>query len=577
MKKQNLRDLPKFNDREFYPQGLPFADVKRLEETFDQLIGMEVSVDADAVEWLSRWRELDSLVDEESAIRHIESTLATDDPEVQKAFRYFNENVMPVVTVKYQDLKEKLLASRLLRQRIEAEAPVVLQKIETDKKLFRAENVPLQTEVQLLCAEYDQVSGAQSVEWQGKQITLTQLGREQEKLDRGVREAAWRAEWARRAVDADRLDALFDKMYALRQAQAKNAGFANYRDYVFLAKHRFDYGPAECMEFHEAIREAFVPTTRTLFKERKTRLGLSELRPWDQAVDMMGEAIIEPFNGVADLEQKIDSVFSRVDSELHGYYGTMRNHKLFDLANRKGKAPGGYQSFLAESRLPFIFMNSVGAQRDVFTLLHEAGHAFHSFLARHLDPFQISAPMEFCEVASMSMELMAMNELAKDFGADATKQLERSSLAAIPGLLLRIAMVDAFQHWIYTDPAGANAQARRAKWVELQKSYYPDINVSGLEAETGIAWHRILHIFQVPFYYVEYGIAQLGALQFWRRSDQDREDALTDYKRALSAGGTLGVKDLFRRANLEWPMQKSTCKTLANHLDGKLKAVLAAG
>lgn len=569
----NFRALPRYKDRMYYTE-LDWSQPESIREVFQSLVDMTVKTDDEAVEWLSRWRELDTITDNEGSIRYVEMTLATDDSSKSEAFQFFSQKISPIVSELSQGLRKKVLDTPILKTRLRKEAPLLIKKMEAATKIFRQENIELQTKLSDLSQDYQSISGAMTAEWDGETVTMQALMKELEGTDRDRREKSYTTASDRRLQDKEKLDGLFDKMMELRCQIAKNSGFENFRDYMFVAKNRFDYTPAECIEFHEAVQEYLVPISRTLAAERKKRLSLDSVRPWDGMVDLFGEEPIRPFENTGELIEKVGTVFKQFDGQLASYFETMRDHNMFDLDNRKGKAPGGYQALLDESRLPFIFMNAVGAKRDVMTLLHEAGHAFHSFLARDLDPFQISAPMEFCEVASMSMELMTNEKVEDVFGKDVSSQLHRGNVLGIPGSFASICMVDAFQHWLYTAPEGRNSEARHAKWLELTKLYTGGVDYSGLEERVGPSWHRILHIFEVPFYYIEYGIAQCGALQFWQKFEEDPELAIADYKAAMSAGGTLGLKELFARARMDWPMTKPAISKLATFLDSKVKGLI---
>lgn len=565
-----LRRLPSFRTREHFPQGLSWQDPQALRNAYQGLVDSDPQLDEDAVAWLGRWRELEAIVEQEYSIRYIATTCDTTDQNAAEALDFFDKNILPVALEFGQKVRKRFFGNSLLQRRLEAEAPRYFAKLAADFKIFHAENIPLSVESRGLSAEYDRLAGSLTVDWDGQNITLPRLAKEQEGADRKRREQAWRKEWERRAASKKEFDDNFDAQFARRVQMAKNSGFANFRDYAFVSKHRFDYSPEDCQLFHKAIKAAFVPLATDLGELRQQKLGLDSLRPWDMSVDLFGEALAPPFKDVQDLEAKVGRVFKDMDPELAAQYETISKHKLFDLANRPGKAPGGYQSFLAEAGLPFIFMNAVGSNRDLFTLLHESGHAFHSFQARHLDHFQVDAPMEFCEVASMSMEFMALPGLMKHFGENVANQGARANVLAVAPMLLRIAMIDSFQHWIYTSPEGADRAARSAKWLELHREYLPNLDITGVEELIAISWHKVLHIFQVPFYYVEYGVAELGALQFWRRYLENPSGALRSYKTALSLGGTMGPKDLFRRADLAWPMDMQVCRDLAAFLRLKL-------
>ena len=356
----------------------------------------------------------------------------------------------------------------------------------------------------------------------------------------------------------------------LRTHIAKNAGFENYRDYAFRRMGRFDYTPDDCVKFHQAVEDEVVPVLRELQAERRKQLGLEKLRPWDLAVDPMNRPPLKPFTQVGEMVSRTQNIFNRLDGELGGGFRQMQELRLLDLDNRKGKAPGGYQSTLSESRLPFIFMNAVGLQRDVETILHEAGHAFHALATRGEDlQAYRSAPIEFCEVASMSMELLG-NEFIEEFYSTAdAKRARRVHIEGVVGVFPWIATVDAFQHWIYTHPAHTR-EARRKAWLELMDRFGGDVDWSDFESARSNLWHRQLHIFLHPFYYIEYGIAQLGALQVWANSKRDKARALEDYKKSLALGGSRPLPELFRTAGCRFEFSGKTIQPLAKMLREEL-------
>jgi oligoendopeptidase F len=366
----------------------------------------------------------------------------------------------------------------------------------------------------------------------------------------------------RRLQEFEKFEEIFDKQIKLRQQIAKNAGFDNYRDYAFRRLGRFDYTPEDCAKFHDAVEKEIMPVVRELQAERRKKLKVEKLRPWDLSVDPLNRPPLKPFAQVGEMISRTQNIFNHLDEGLAEGFQRMQNLKLLDLANRKGKAPGGYQSTLAEARVPFIFMNAVGLQRDVETILHEAGHAFHALATRDEDLYAYrGAPIEFCEVASMSMELLG-NEFLEEFysSADANRA-RRTHLEGIIGIFPWIATVDAFQHWIYTHPGHTRA-ARAVAWLELMDRFGGDVDWSGYDQSRAYLWHRQLHIFLHPFYYIEYGIAQLGALQVWANSKRDKAKALHDYKSSLALGGSKPLPELFKAAGSPFEFSAKTIKPL---------------
>jgi len=434
-------------------------------------------------------------------------------------------------------------------------------------ELFRPENVALETEEAKLCQQYQKLSGSLTVNFRGSEKTLVQMGRFLEEPDRALRQEVWELVAKRRLQAAEKFDEIFDQLIELRERIGRNAGFKNYRDYAFRRLGRFDYTPADCARFNDAVAREVMPVVRELHADRRRQLGLDKLhpghlRPWDLAVDPQNRPPLKPFAEVDEMVSRTQKIFDRLDGELAGGFRLMQDLHLLDLDNRKGKAPGGYQQNLSEARVPFIFMNAIGQQRDVETILHEAGHAFHALAAKDEDLYAYrSAPIEFCEVASMSMELLG-NEFIEEFysAADANRA-RRVHLEGVAGVFPWIATVDEFQHWIYTHPGHSRAE-RATAWLELMDRFGGDVDWSGYEAARAHLWHRQLHIFIHPFYYIEYGIAQLGALQVWANSKRDKVKALADYKNSLALGGSRPLPELFAAAGCKFEFSATTIKPL---------------
>jgi oligoendopeptidase F len=523
--------------------------------------------------WLGDWSELNAALDEEATRRYIAMTCHTDNAEAEKAYLHFVEQIDPHTKPRQFALQQAFVKhpqrAALPRPRYEVFDRDTANQVE----LFRPENVPLETEEAKLGQQYQKLSGSLTVNFRGEEKTLIQMGRYLEETDRATREEAWKLVAERRLKEAATFDAQFDELSKLRGQLATNAGFSNYRDYAFRRLGRFDYTPADCERFHNAVEKEVVPLLRELQAERKRKLGVASLRPWDLSVDPLNRPPLKPFADVDEMVFRSQLIFNRIDDELAGGFQQMQDLKLLDLNNRKGKAPGGYQSTLAEARVPFIFMNSVGIQRDVETLLHEAGHAFHALATREEDLYAYrGSPIEFCEVASMSMELLG-NEFIEEFYNPAdSARARRTHLESIVSVLAWIATVDAFQHWIYTHPGHAHAE-RDAAWVNLHQRFNGDVDWNGFAAERARLWHRQLHIFLYPFYYIEYGIAQLGALQVWVNSKRDRKQALTDYKRALALGNSRPLPELFAVAGCKFEFSEATVRPLTQMIREQLKAM----
>ncbi len=522
----------------------------KIDPYFQELTGRTLTPDTLSA-WMKDWTRLAHLVYESFSRLYIATTLDTTDEEAQKRFHTFLEEVRPQAQAADQKLKEKLLDSGL-------EPPegfdIPMRNMRAEAALFREENLPLLTEEQKRHTEYDVIIGAQTVEWEGEEVTLTQLGPVYQEPDRDRREKAWRLSASRRLQDREAINALWGQYMGLRKQIAANAGYEEYRSYAWQDRQRFAYTPADSMAFCDAIEEVVVPAAKRIYERRQQRLGVDVLRPWDLSVDPHNRPALKPFEDPAELEAKVSGMFHKIDPALGEYFDVMRNEGLLDLDNRKGKAPGAYCDAFPVARRPFIFENAVGMHGDVVTLLHEAGHAFHVFATVDLPYHQLqNVPMEFAEVASMTMEYLGAPYLVESEGGFYTPQeAARARIEHLEDAICfwpYMAVVVAFQHWVYenheaaSDPANCDAQ-----WVELWDRFMQGVDWTGLEVEKETGWQRKLHIHQVPFYYIEYGLAQLGAVQIWANSLKDQAAALSSYRKALSLGGAATLPQLFETA-----------------------------
>jgi oligoendopeptidase F len=567
--------------RRFVPQKIDLGDWPQIAPLFDQLEKRAPKIEAAAEleQWLFDWSELSAALDEESSRRYIAMTCHTDNADAEKAYLHFVEHVEPQLKPR-QFALEKIYVTHLLRDELLEPGDVGIagtryeifnRDVKNHVELFRPENVALETEEAKLSQRYQKLIGAQTVNFRGEEKTLVQMGRYLEEPDRALRQEAWELVVKRRLQDADKCEEIFDQLISLRTQIAKYAGFENYRDFMFRKMGRFDYTPDDCAKFHDAVEKEIVPAVREIQNERKRQLKLEKLRPWDLAVDPQNRPALKPFAEVGEMVSRMQKIFDRLDGELAKNFRQMQDLKLLDLDNRKGKAPGGYQSTLNEARVPFIFMNAIGLQRDVETLLHEAGHAFHAQATRDEDLYAYrGAPIEFCEVASMAMELLG-NEFLEEFYPTAeANRARKTHLEGIIGFFPWMAVVDAFQHWIYTHASHTRAE-RKAAYLQLMDRFGGDVDFSGYEEMRAHSWHRQLHIFIHPFYYVEYGIAQLGALQVWANSRRDKVKALNDYKKSLAFGGSRPLPELFSAAGCKFQFDAATIKPLIQLANSELK------
>jgi len=583
--------------RAFLPPTIDLGDWAPIQSQFDELErrAPQIKSAAELEKWLLDWSELNAALDEESSRRYIAMTCHTDSAEAEQAYLHFIERVEPQIKPRQFVLEKIYIAHPLRAGLLKIEAPasgttrapheqsnepcprpalryaVFDRDVKNHVELFRPENVALETAEAKLCQQYQKLIGAQTVNFRGEEKTLIQMGRYLEEPDRALRQAAWELVARRRLRDADKCEEIFDELLKLRTQIAKHAGFDNYRDYAFRQKCRFDYTPADCVKFHDAIESELMPALREIQAERQRHLKIEKLRPWDLAVDPLNRAPLKPFAEVGEMVARTQRIFDRLDAELAAGFQQMQDLKLLDLDNRKGKAPGGYQQNLSEARLPFIFMNAVGVQRDVRTLLHEAGHAFHAQAARDEDLYAYrSAPIEFCEVASMAMELLGNQFLEEFYATPEANRARKTQLEDRIEFFPWMAVVDAFQHWLYTRPAHTRAD-RKAAYLELLDRFGGIVDWSGYEEMRACSWHRQLHFFTHPFYYVEYGIAQLGAFEVWANSRRDLAKAVNDYKKALALGGSRPLPELFHAAGCSFRFDAATIRPLVQMAGNEMK------
>jgi oligoendopeptidase F len=500
--------------------------------------------------WLADWSLFESLLSEASALAGFAYSCDTADEAREAAQLRFGTQISPKAREQRVRLQERLVKLEYVRPGLET----TVQRFRNQMRLFAAANVPLFAELSKLETEWSKVNGAMTVEWEGEPKTPAQLLPFLESTDRAVRERAFKLRAKPYIDERQVLAGIFDRMYDLRQQVARNAGFENFRDYSHLEKNRFDYTPDDCLRFHEAVESAVMPAVERILRRRRNQMGIDPLRAWDVTADPRGRTPLKPFTDIETFIARAADVFTHVDPEFGAYYRRMADAKLLDLDNRKGKAPGGYCQTLAFRKMPLIFMNAVGIDDDVRTLLHEAGHAFHSFEASTLPLlFQRHPGSEMAEVASMSMELLASPFIdADDGGYYSENDALRSRADLLEGIVLFLphcASVDAFQHWMYLNTDGRDASARDRKWLELRQRFEgSSLDWTGLDAERIARWYQQPHFFGSPFYYIEYGIAQLGALQVWRNSLRDPQEAVRDYRGALTLGATKPLPDLFKAA-----------------------------
>ena len=526
---------------------------------FEQLHKREIT-GTDAVwQWLLDRSELDALLEEDLAWRYIKMTCNTADEEAVKSYTYFIEEIEPQVAKFQNDLDVKLNQTADFDSINFAGADIFRKNVKKDLEIFREENIPLQTEIQNKAQEYAAISGALTIEWRGEELTMPRAGIILQSTDREERKLVYEKIQNRRLLDAEKLEGIFSDLVKLRHAVSINADFSNFRDYMFKSMGRFDYTPADCKVFHKAVETAVLPLVQKLAERRKQNLGLDLLKPFDLAVEENGKAPLKAFEGGEDLLNKGKEVFSKLDPFLGNCLKAMEEKGHFDLESRKGKAPGGYNYPLDQTGFPFIFMNASSSLRDMVTLMHEGGHAVHSVVTRFLPlSFFKHTSSEVAELASMSMELMTMDYWDVYFqNPDELKRAKKDHLVQVIDTLPWVATIDAFQHWLYENPEHT-VEERSQAWLEVSGRFSSGmVDYTGYEHFKTIAWHKQLHLFEVPFYYVEYGMAQLGAISVWRNYKQNPEKALTQYLQALSLGHTAGIREVYETAGVNFDFSES--------------------
>ncbi len=559
----DLAQLPAYQKRVFVPENADLTDLATVAGLYEKLEKEPISSAQELEHWLIERSELDAALSQAGSILYIRMTCQTDDPTYAKSYSRFVQTIPPAVKPVNDRLNHKYVRARELFPLDARRYQVYDRAVKTDIELFCEKNVPLQTKVDLLSQQYQTLCGAMTVTFEGKEQTMPQMGKYLLETDRSRRERAWRAAALRRGQDQEKIEEIFEAMFELRNTIAHNAGFSDFTDYQFKAYHRFDYGPEDCKKYHETVEKLIVPLNGKILNKRRRQMKLKSLRPWDTAVDAFGKKPLAPFKDAQELIKATGSIFNKLDRDFGLQFQEMNKLGLLDLASRKGKAPGGYQNTLSEARKPFIFMNAVGIDDDVRTLLHESGHAFHALACadeaildyRH-------APMEFCEVASMAMELIGGEYLSEFYAPPDLQRSTREHLEGIIQTLAWVANIDAFQHWLYEHPRHSGDERRQA-WATFYEQFGGKfIDWSDLTEIKNYLWHRQLHIFEVPFYYIEYGIAQLGALQVWLNGRRTPKKALADYKHGLSLGGSRPVRELYRAAGISFDFSESIIRPL---------------
>ena len=561
--------------RSYLPGDFKVTDWQGLEPYFQELLDRPIQSKADLEQWLKDMSEVEAVVGEDAAWRQIRMTCDTENKALEDAFTFFVMEIQPRIQPYADKLNRKMVENEFTAQLDQEEYKVYLRNVKKNIELFREENIPIQAEISVLAQQYGVISGKMSVEVEGREYTLQQAAKFLENPKRPLREEVYRKIQERRLQDKDALNELFNKLLARRHQVAKNAGFENYRDYKFADLGRFDYTKEDCFQFHEAVKTQVLPLVDFIYDRKRQKLGLDALRPWDVDAEPEGIQPLNPFKTGEELVNKTIECFQRMNPFFGECLIRMKEMGRLDLDSRKGKAPGGYNCPLPETGAPFIFMNAAGQMGDVTTMVHEGGHAIHSFLAHHLPLTAFKEyPMEIAEVASMTMELFSMDywDVFFDHPED-LKRAKQQQLERVLTIFPWIATIDKFQHWLYEHP-GHTEEERAQQWRSLLNDYTSvTLDVTGLEEYRKYSWQRQLHLYEVPFYYIEYGIAQLGAIGLWKQFKENREVAINNYIQALKLGGTKTLPELYEAAGLKFTFSPDYISELMLFVQQEMKKI----
>lgn len=566
-----IKKLP----RQFLPEDFVVTTWEALQPYFEELKQRPLTSLEVLEQWLKDMSELEAVISEDACWRQIRMTCDTTDKSLEEAFAYFCMQIQPQLQPYADALNKKLMESEWVKALDQQEYATYLRNVNKQIKLFREENIPLQAELSVMAQQYGAIAGKMTITVNEQEYTLQQAAKFLESDNRALREEVFRKTAVRRLADKDALDQLYTSLIGKRQQVAVNAGYANYRDYKFAELGRFDYTKEDCFQFHAAIKEHIVPLTQQILEKHKQKLGLDTLKPWDTEAEPAGIKPLEPFQTGEELINKAIQCFDELGPFFGDCLRVMKQMGRLDLESRKGKAPGGYNCPLAETGVPFIFMNAAGQMKDLTTMVHEGGHAVHSFLSHHLELSAFKEyPMEIAEVASMSMELFTMDHWNIFFDdAAALRRARMQQLERAITIFPWIATIDKFQHWIYEHPQHTVAE-RTAKWLEILDEFSPAItDWSGLEDYRAITWQRQLHLFEVPFYYIEYGIAQLGAIAMWKQYKENKTQALENYMNALRLGNTRTLPELYKAAGIKFDFSPAYVKELVAFVKTEMEKI----
>jgi oligoendopeptidase F len=573
----DIKKLP----RHFLSENFSVTNWEGLEPYFKNLNERIITSVTELEQWLKDASELEAVISEDACWRQIKMTCDTENKELEESFTFFMMKIQPEIHAWSDKLNKKLLACPFTKDLDLKKYFTYLRNVKKNVELFREVNIPIHAELNVMQQQFGVISGKMTVEVKGQEYTLQQAAKFLEDPDRNLREEVYRKINDRRLQDKVELNELFASLLKKRNQVAINAGFETYTDFRFIELGRFDYSKEDCYQFHEAVKLHVMPLVNQLYEIKKKKLGLDTLRLWDIEAEPAGIQPLRPFKTGDELTEKTIACFDEMSTGPGGksFFGDclrkMKTLGHLDLESRKGKAPGGYNCPLAESGAPFIFMNAAGQLDDVTTMVHEGGHAIHSFLSHNLELNGFKEyPMEIAEVASMAMELFSMNHWQVFFSTkEELTRAKEQQLERVITLFPWIATIDKFQHWIYSNPEHSEEE-RNNKWFAILEEFSsPVIDFTGLDEYRRYAWQRQLHLYEVPFYYIEYGIAQLGAIGLWQQYKESSGMAINNYINALSLGGTQTLPELFKAAGLQFDLSPAQISKLMLFVKNELDSL----
>jgi oligoendopeptidase F len=560
--------VPQRKKRAFVAENFDPSTWENIEPYYKNLLDRNISSVEELRSWLRDWSELDAVLEENSRWIYVHTTLDTSDEKAKAALTNLYTNIVPRLSVQANLLNKKFIDSPFVAELDQDVFFTTIRRVKKSLELFREENIPLQSELNVKQTEFDEIAGAQSIEYKGNELTIQQASAFMRSPDRKEREEVFNLICARKLKDGDRLDTLFTELIQLRHKIALNAGYKNFMEYRFDELGRFDYTAADCLRFHDSVEEVLMPLVNEIFTERQRELKLDSLKPWDKDVDTTGKPPLKPFSSADELVEKTITCFNRLDPYFAERISIMKQMNYLDLESRMHKGTGGYNMAMPEIGVPFIFMNSANTEHDLVTMVHEGGHAVHTFLTHPLElTIFKEIGSEIAEVASMAMELMSMEHWDIFYSnPEDLNRAKKNHLQYILSLLSKTCLGDSFQFWVYQNP-NHTVEERRNKWAELQKRFTPkNIDWTGYQQYYRTNYQSILHFYVVPFYYIEYAFAELGSLAIWKNFRANPAKTVSDYKEALKLGYTKPIPVFYETAGAKFDFSKPYITSLASFL-----------